>query len=73
MKEKEKYFAVIPIHGKSEVVEAEDLENLSVNIDRVLEKPEITFPFHNFREGITFIKGRKLKNPMANKNLKPQI
>jgi hypothetical protein len=65
MREKDRFFAIVPIHEKIALVQGETQDDLNLEIDRVLEKPEIVYPFHNFREGITVIRGRKIKPPSA--------
>ena len=63
MREKDRFFAIIPIHGLNKIVEEESVDKLQKGINEVLKKPEEAYPFHDFRNEITVIRGRKTKLP----------
>lgn len=63
MGEKDRFFAIIPIHGRNAVVEGESEDKLNEGINEVLKQPEKVYPFHDFRSEITLIRGRKVKLP----------
>lgn len=67
MTEKDRFFAIIPIHGKNALIEGDNVAELQQGIDEVLVQPEISFPFHDFRSEIEVIKGRKVKLPPQEK------
>ncbi len=67
MTEKANYYAIIPIHQSSVVVEGKTMNEVNNGISDALRRPEISFPFYNFREGIILIKGRKIKLPPQKK------
>lgn len=63
MREKDRFFAIIPIHERTVVVEGEGIDKLKEGINEALKKPEVVYPHHDFRSDITVIKGRKIKLP----------
>ena len=63
MKEKDSYFAIVPIHGENKVVEGKTGEELQNGINQILQRTEESYPNHDFRAEITVIKGRKIKLP----------
>lgn len=69
MREKDKFFAIVPIHETNALVEAPTVDELENGINDVLRRPELSFPFHNFKEGIRVIKGREIKLPQSTKKI----
>ena len=67
MKEKDSYFAIVPIHGINAFVEGQTGNELRKGIDEFLLQQKQTFPYHDFRAEITVIKGRKVKLPRRRK------
>lgn len=63
MSERDKFFAIVPIHGRNAVVEGQTGDELKKGIDAVLLQQERDHPFYDFRAEITVIKGRKVKLP----------
>ena len=58
-REKPKFFAVVPIHGRCEFIEGVDMSEVDSKVDNVLESPSKNFPNFNFRENIIYIRGEK--------------
>jgi len=63
MEEKDRYFAIIPIHERAVLVEGQTIDELKEGIGKVLKRPEQSYPFHDFRAEMTVIKGRKIELP----------
>ncbi len=63
MGEKDRFFAIIPIHGRNAVVEGENAGKLNEGINEVLKQPEEVYRFHDFRSEIIVIRGRKVELP----------
>ena len=61
MTERNRFYAIIPIHGKNEVVEGKDTDELSTVVNEALKITEDSYPFHDFRAEIKVIKGRVIK------------
>jgi hypothetical protein len=61
MTERNRFYAIVPIHGRNAVVEGKDTDELSTAVNEVLRQPEEVYPFHDFRAEIKVIKGKEIK------------
>lgn len=68
MSEKDRFFAIVPVHEINVLVEAPTVEELENGIEQALLKPEIKHPFYNFREKVRIIKGKEVKTKTPQKS-----
>lgn len=63
MTEKNRYFAIVPIHGRNVLVDSPTLNELKDGISQTLRRTELDYPNHDFRSEVIVIKGRKINLP----------
>lgn len=55
-----KYLGIVPIHGVTKVVEAEDLVEIKQAVNEALARPRIDYPHHDFDADVRIYNVRPL-------------
>lgn len=52
------YLAIVPIHGRTEIVRHEDLEALKEGVELLLKRPRLDYPHYDFDSQVEILRVR---------------